>query len=263
MIGFPPLGQYGRLGNQLWQVASTIGIAHSRGEEVALPEWDYAPFFSVPEELFIPGQPVTSAAVFATHIPEAARDYLQDYSLWEEIAPTIKKYFQPSNLALETLMKHQDFWELEPPVCALHVRRGDNATEGAWKAAYHPLRPLSYYEEALELVKYQSLAIFSDDIPWCKTVFEDRADYYHTGIPRLKEHEEGYKTKPFSDWIDLQLMTYCDSHIMSNSSYSWWGAFLSEDESPIYPYPWMGTALDYIDCDLMFPPEWNRLEHEI
>lgn len=262
MLNFPVLGQCGRLGNQLWQVASTLGIAASRGEEASFPPWTYQPFFNVPEEFF-QNEPGEHPEELVPHIDYRARIYLQDYNLWKGIAPQIKNWFQPSNRALTVLHTFEDFWSLEPPVLAVHVRRGDNATEGAWKTAYHPLRPTSYYEEAIDQVHYQSLAVFSDDIKWCKDFFGERADYYHHGTPRPKEHEPEFETAPVLDWIDLQLMTFCDYHITSNSTYSWWGAYLSDDPHPIYPYPWFGKALSYIDQSLLFPENWVRITHAI
>lgn len=262
MINFPYLGRCGRLGNQLWQIASTLGIAAAKGDSASFPPWAYQPYFNLPKELF-GDQPGENPEDFCPHIDYRARIYLQDYGLWEDIAPQVKTWMQPSNYALQTLHEFEDFWALEPPVTSLHVRRGDNLTDGPWKADYHPLRPLSYYDEALQSLHYQSLAVFSDDIPWCKEQFGDRAQYYHEGVAHPKEHEPDYETAPNLDWIDLQLMTFCDYHVISNSTYSWWGAYLSDDASPIYPLPWFGPALSYIDAPLMFPSNWKPIHHAV
>lgn len=259
MITCPQLGRSGRLGNQLWQIASTLGIAAKHNTQASFPPWDYQPYFCIPDEYFInaPGDDVCN---YVPHIDERARVYLQDYGLFREITEEIKIMFQPSALALQTLMSYEDFWDLEPPVACLHVRRGDNANEGRWKAQYHPLRPTQFYTDALKLIKYESLAIFSDDPAWCRETFGPEP-FYFEGTPRPKEHEPEYHTAPVLDWIDLQLMSFCDYHILSNSTYSWWGAFLSFDPEPIYPWPWLGPALKYVDASLMFPPRWRRLNH--
>lgn len=261
MITFTPLGNHGRLGNQLWQIASTLGIADALGVPASLPEWAYEKFYSFPEGTFghAYGQEAHNTAL-VQHIHPDARIYLQDYGLWREIAPTIKDYCQPSKLAMETLMSYPDFWSLEPPIMSMHVRRGDNITN---PPGYHPLRPVSYYHEALGLRDYNSLVVFSDDPEWCRQNFGDVADYIFEGTPRPKEHEAEYATAPVLDWIDLQLMSFCDYHICSNSTYSWWGAFLSDDDMPIYPWPWFGSKLSYIDPGLMFPRNWKRLEHAV
>lgn len=263
VISFDLLGQSGRLGNQLWQIAGTLGIADLLQEEVLLPRWAYEEYFCVPPELFVDQLPQHRVQAHETplldHIDERARAYMQDYSLWAHIQNSVREYFQPSPLAMEQLLSYQDFWFLEPPVLALHVRRGDNTDPKS--APYHPLRPFSYYEEALESVTYESLAVFSDDPEWCRLQFGEKADFIFEGTPRPKEHEPEYATAPVLDWIDLQLMTFCDFHIISNSTYSWWGAFLSDDPSPVYPAPWFGRELRYIDEDLMFPDNWTCIWH--
>lgn len=267
MITFPLLGQTGRLGNQLWQIASTLGIAHSRGEEASFPPWAYQEWFNIPAGFFT-NQPGTPATDLVPYLPPQGQMYLQDYSLWADIDWQIHDWFQPSAKAAQHFLQYTDFWKLEPPVMSLHVRRGDNIYEDgvdvrSWKAAYHPLRPMSYYREALALREpdYQSVAVFSDDIEWCEEHFRGDMFYFFHGTPRPKEHKPEYHGAPVLDWIDLQLMTFCDLHILSNSTYSFWGAYLSHDRSPIYPWPYFGTALKELDAGLMFPENWTRLTH--
>lgn len=199
------------------------------------------------------------------HIDPLAREYLQDFGLWETIAPQVWGWFQPSDLAMAKLKEYDFFSELPRPILSVHVRRGDNANA---PNNCHPLRPISYYHDSIELMKvreFQSIVFFSDDPEWCRANFGGyEVEYdvaFFVGTPRAKEHEKAYRTAPILDWIDLQLMSMCDLHILSNSTYSWWGAFLSHDDSPIYPWPFFGSDLDYIDCGLMFPETWTRLDH--
>lgn len=259
MITCPQLGGQGRLGNQLWQIAGTLGVAHARGDEVSFPAWDYQEYFCVPEHLFDdrPGKPVTECV----DLPPEGLSYLQDYGLFKDIQQQVWEWFQPSQKALEVLSGYPESLHLEGPVVSLHVRRGDNANEGAWKADYHPLRPMSYYEDALAMIDYKRVAVFSDDIDWCQAHFIGPEYYFFRGTPRPKEHEPEYLTAPVLDWIDLQLQFFCDRHILSNSTYSYWGAFLSRDPQPIYPWPWFGKKLNMLDASTMFPPEWIRLNH--
>lgn len=271
MITFTRLGRCGRLGNQLWQIASTAGIAQTLGQTVAFPHWDYAPYFRVPEEFFGPiirddGRPTTQAdkTPLVNHMDPRCREYLQDMGLWKTIAPQVWSWFQPSDLALAKLKEYDWFAELPRPILSVHVRRGDNAQA---PNNNHPLRPTSYYHDSIKSLRgeYESIVIFSDDIEWCRTEFGDYAVEneiaFFVGTPRAKEHEKEYGTAPVLDWIDLQMMSRCDRHILSNSTYSWWGAFLSHDKSPIYPWPFFGSDLDYIDTSLMFPETWERHDH--
>lgn len=272
MIGFSRLGRCGRLGNQLWQIASTAGIAHTLGQDVILPDWDYRPYFNVPDEFF-PTSPgprgyekswrEANHTALVEHMDPRCREYLQDYHLWEEIVDQVWDWFQPSELAQERLAEEW-FTDLDRPVLSIHIRRGDNA-----KAPNnnHPLRPWSYYEAAFERMrgKFTSIAVFSDDPDWCRDAFAGyEVEYpiaFFVGTPRKKEHEVGYATDQFADWIDLQLMSLCDRHIIGNSTFAWWGAFLSHDPAPIYPVPWFGTDLQYIDASLMMPESWAGIDH--
>lgn len=279
MITFSRLGRSGRLGNQLWQIASTAGIAQQMSQSLALPKWDYRPYFRVPDEFF--DRDVTDMTRpwiqspqtrYVQHMDPRARDYLQDLALWKTIEPQVRDWFQPSEIAMETLRRctfdvdgeQVNLTDLPRPSLSLHIRRGDNANA---PNNCHPLRPWSYYESAIEKLdgQFEAILVFSDDIEWCRTALRDYMGKYEiaffVGTPRAKEHEPEYRTGPVLDWIDLQLMSFCDLHVISNSTYSWWGAFLSHDESPIYPWPFFGSDLDYIDCGLMFPDSWQRIDH--
>ena len=48
IISFSQLGKYGRLGNQLFQVASTMGLAEKHGAQVTFPAWEYEQYFETP-----------------------------------------------------------------------------------------------------------------------------------------------------------------------------------------------------------------------
>ena len=272
MITFTRLGKAGRLGNQLWQIASTAGIAQTLGQSVALPNWDYRPFFRVPDEFFRSdlirddGRPTVQAHLtpLVDHMDPRCREYLQDPHLWEAIAPQVWSWFQPSDLALEKIRTYEFFLQLPRPLLSLHIRRGDNAKQ---PNNSHPLRPWSYYESAIEQLEgqFEAILVFSDDIEWCRAALRSYEVKYEIAFsvapPRAKEHEPEYRTGPILDWIDLQLMSMCDLHILSNSTFSWWGAFLSHDESPIYPVPFFGSDLDYIDTSLMFFDSWRPIDH--
>lgn len=268
MLTFSNLERYGRLGNQLWQIAGTIGMANTLGVDYIFPHWSYTNLFNVPKEKF--NQNITNAIDSSSvnlvqHIAPDARSYLQDMNLWREIDNVIKSMFQPSKDAFNFLSEEYPwFFELPKPILSVHVRRGDNVTEGPWKYMYHPPRPLSYYTDAIRSFgdSYASIIFFSDDINWCIENFSDLRPTFFKGIPRPKEHEPDFLTAPVLDWIDLQLMSMCDMHVISNSTYAWWGSFLSSDNSPVYPWPWFGPALQHIDASLMFPESWKKLEHE-
>lgn len=265
MITFPRLGQSGRLGNQLWQIAGTIGIAHKEGDDFCFPRWDYEDYFRVPNSWFTNDPIGEDAAEYATHLYPQERVYLQDYSLWRDISETIVSAFQPSPKALIEVHRHFEYFTLPHPLLVMHVRRGDNATAHLrGEEGYHPLRPSSYYRQALSMFQYESIAIFSDDIPWCRQEFADlNAYFFEGGAPRPKEHEPEYHTAPVEDWIDFVAMQEADIFVMSNSTYSWWAAYLSRAPGTriVYPWPFFGPKLSYIDASRMFPEDWVKLQH--
>lgn len=259
IIGYPTLGHAGRLGNQLWEIAGTVGIARTRrGRPLFPPEWPYRPFFSCPDEWFgtIPPS-VAPSWVYATRLDQRCRAYLQDLSLWKAIQPEIRRCFQPSPLAQEVVDQEwtQHLDHLPRPIVAIHVRRGDYVTnpEGTITAL-----PPHYYEVALEGME-GSRVVFSDDIPWCQENVP--ADLYYEGIPRPKEQADDYMTAPILDWVDLFLQAKCDHHVISNSTYSWWGAWLSTNTEARYPSRWFGHELaSYINFRSMIPDSWLEIQ---
>ena len=156
------------------------------------------------------------------------------------VATDIRRWLQPSELARETAEKrHAELLAL-PSKTAVHVRRGDFVTNPR-----HRPCPITFYEQAVELTRAESpsteFLVFSDDIEWCRRKLGIPEALYVTGNP---------------DWLDLTLMSQCEQHICSNSTFSWWGAFLSTNPSPIVP--WLrGVAWP---VRMTQPEGWRELE---
>lgn len=262
-LTYPDLEYTGRLGNQLWEIAGTLGLARSLGlQPLFPPSWTYRPFFSVPDAMFGEAPEAPTAVSRATGLAPVVRHYLQAYYLWQEFEEEVRAIFTPSPRAVEVLDQYKEFAALSHPIVSVHVRRGDNVVDPGVKEKWRfmPLRSIAYYMEQMEHQRKTgshmlNIAMFSDDIPWCRDKLP-YADYYHEGVPRPKDGTPEYWSAVPLDWIDLFLMARCQRHIISNSTYAWWGAFLSEDEHPIYPSNWFGPALDQVDTSLMFPPGW-------
>lgn len=269
-VTFARLHDCGRLGNQLWEVASSIGIAERRGEPVALPaSWVYRDVFSLPDHVFA-DEPLDGDEAWtlpeAAHLGEFGRYYLQDLTLWANVAHRIRDWLAPSPSALDAIATQLDrLAQLPAPVLAVHVRRGDNAT--APNDSF-PMPTPDYYRRAIALAPpCASVAVFSDDPEWCRNEFAPGGQLHRDDPcpvvvfgsgPRAKEHEDGYATDPVTDWIDLHLMARCDAHVLSNSTFGWWGAWLARGAGVCYPTPWYGPGLaDELDAGLMFPSHWQ------
>lgn len=259
IISYPALGQWGRLGNQLWEIASTLGIAAERGAEVEFNRWDYEEFFEVPKSLFVDEPQGVCAAEFATTLPPSERMYLQSYDLWSDIRDTIWNYFRPSERSLEQLAEFNWFFDVQRPRVALHVRR-DERVHSFHDSHPHP--PNAYYHHAIEHEKERfgnpTFCVFSDDIQWCKERFPEDFVFVE-GYPRYQDTYLTENEPAPRDHLDLFLMSYCDGHIIPNSTFSWWGAALSNNPHPIYPAVWYGPALAHVDWRLQIPPGWKEI----
>ncbi|WP_235934762.1 alpha-1,2-fucosyltransferase [Candidatus Laterigemmans baculatus] len=136
---------------------------------------------------------------------------------------------------------------------ALHVRRGDyvtnkNASERFWSCS------LEYYEEAIDRVPSRGeVFVFSDDIPWARKNLRSSKPLVFVG--------EGSNHQKLANagLRDLWLMTHADHHIIANSSFSWWGAWLADAGKglKIAPRKWFNDPT--IDDSDIIPERWLRI----
>lgn len=279
-ITFSALGERGRLGNQLWQVAATYDMARRMNEPVHLPEWDYQVYFSFPREWWEPKSPLTEAdevPFVCQHIDPRQRGYLQCWHYIEYITDELRSYAQPSDLAREYLDNHIQLtgqvWldDIPDDAISLHVRRGDNADPKTHPVGTWPLVTKQFYADALDFIGDGPVVVFSDDIPWCREnldIFGDRDRVFvEDGPQRDPEYGLGtqYRFQPALDWIDMQLMARCRHHILANSTYSWWGAFLDEqlDSKIVYPNNWVGWRIDQYEPRDLMPPHWTEINNPV
>lgn len=270
-LGFPALGQIGRLGNQLWQIASTIGLARRYGYEPRFPvDWAYRQWFSLPEEMFgIPSECIDVRQVQwpeLAHIDPRTQVYLQDLALFREVETEIRRCFRPSypakaRYASAVILSSR-------PVLVIHVRRGDNVYDPGVpnKGDYYPLPSLSYYLNAVQEHQSHAVAIYGDDYEWNRDVLFPRVSeitpfgvHLVRGVPRPKEHEPEYAAAPVLDWIDLFAMIHGQAYCLSNSTMGWWAAWLSGARDVTIPDPWYGPLLKWVDSGLMMPSEWKKV----
>jgi hypothetical protein len=266
MLAFHNLGTHGRLGNQLWELASTIGVAVASGDLPAFPDtWKYRDYFQVPDEFFYPPAKLHEfenvlSSPKLSHIDPRAQSYMQDIGLWSDYSNMMREFLQPSVYARAKLQtEYEWYFQLQRPIIAVHVRRGDNVSEGEWKAQYHPVPDLDYYRLAAGVVHDRwspegvacSYVVFSDDLPWCRSVFSG-VMFFEGGESMPKEHMPEYAAAVPTDWIDFFALAQADKFVLSNSTFGWWAAWLSGSDTVTYPQPWYGPALDYIDVSRMF-----------
>ncbi len=115
---------------------------------------------------------------------------------------------------------------------SVHVRRGDYMAE---PDVYGNLSLSGYYNRAMDYmrsrVEHAVFVYFSDDMNWVKNHFSDK-----DGIFIEADLFEDYQM-----WYDMSLMSCCANHIIANSSFSWWGAWLNErgDKIVVAPGKWL------------------------
>ncbi|MDC3377155.1 hypothetical protein OAV85_04045, partial [Candidatus Nanopelagicales bacterium] len=127
MVTYRALGSNGRLGNQLWQIAATIGLAYHHDEPVHLPAWKYQPYFNFPADLFT-GAQGQDASDLAQHLPPEQRPYLQDLTLIEGVEELLRFWLEPSPQAQAIVGPLAYEYDVAASH-AVHVRRGDYAEQ--------------------------------------------------------------------------------------------------------------------------------------
>jgi hypothetical protein len=134
---------------------------------------------------------------------------------------------------------------------SLHVRRGDYVNNPATNR-FHGVCSLDYYQRALDYislrVKEPHLFVFSDDQRWTRANLRCAVT---TTFVDVNSPDCGYR--------DMGLMARCRHHIIANSSFSWWGAWLnpSHEKIVIAPDRWFGASRN--DTRDLLPPSWVRL----
>jgi hypothetical protein len=133
---------------------------------------------------------------------------------------------------------------------SLHIRRGDYVANPKTQA-YHGVCSLDYYQKAIAYltgrVEKVHFFIFSDDPEWVKQNLT--MTYPHTFV----SHNTGENS-----YNDMRLMSLCQHHIIANSSFSWWGAWLNQSTSKIVIAPKKWFAADINAQDLL-PSKWVAL----
>jgi Glycosyl transferase family 11 len=133
---------------------------------------------------------------------------------------------------------------------SVHVRRGDYLSNSKNHGLMHVAEP-AYYQAAISSivsrVKNPEFYVFSDDMTWAKEniVFDFPCTYVNHN-----SHADSY--------IDMQLMSKCQHHIIANSSFSWWGAWLNPNTEKIVLAPKLWFRNGMPDQDLI-PSYWTRL----
>lgn len=264
VVTFGRIGQHGRLGNQLFQVAATIGIAEENGMGWQFPRsirhttvgrlfrlsgklnLEHLDIQKYDEESLSYYQPKLNKRHDTKYI--SLHGYFQDPRYFEKSRRTLREHLQPSPALVEHVHKNcPDVLSRDSIV--IHVRRGDYIKFNH----IYAMLPIKYYTRALSLFHNVSkVIIVSDDIDWCKE--------------KLGPHLDGRSViySPFNDeMLDFVLMYIGKRLIIANSTFSWWAAYLkslyTESSSIVAPRLWYNTTgpLAYLNRDDFYPRSWT------
>jgi hypothetical protein len=248
MITCNSMGTNGRLGNQLFQYAFLFAIAKKNNYEFGIP------FKSKSDNeyynLFLPECFSNLSAKDSSNHNNIYRFYEQKFEYDESVFSLpdnidfwgyfqTEKYFK--NYRNEILNEFKfnneitdyclNFIKNTNPenkkILSIHIRLGDYVNN----QDAHPVCSKEYYQKALEKNPNDVLIYaFSDDVEKCKILFSEfnREIVYPNSGNLFK---------------DMCLMAFCDYHIIANSSFSWWGAWLSNSKQVIAPSIWFGPKI--------------------
>jgi len=137
---------------------------------------------------------------------------------------------------------------------SIHIRRGDYLKEQVLE--YHGVLPLSYYSKSINELN---------------SMFESLTFYFFSDDPEfVKENFNNVKNKILIEgnvgsdsWKDICLMKSCKHHIIANSSFSWWGAWLSERNGiTLAPEKWFNPEIANFDINDIVPNDWKLIDYE-
>ena len=284
----------GGLGNQMFQFAAGYALSLRRGVPLELDVSSYArdalrvyelATFDLPAKVagpatlhripkkargfeklvnrFAPSAPVDAIPIYREpHFefdrkvldlpaPHALYGYWQTERYFEDVREKVRLAFtpalplEPANAAVLEAIR-----QAEMPV-SLHVRRGDYVSDAS-ASAIHGTCSLDYYRAAMASIVSQTqnahFFAFSDDASWTQANLGSDAPITYVAA-----------NAPSRGYRDMQLMSACRHHIIANSSFSWWGAWLNNQHGKRVIAPAMWFAQSNKNPKDLLPISWERL----
>ena len=170
--------------------------------------------------------------------------YWQSEKYFDKYADVIRHEFNFPELDYKNTLLAEQICDSNS--VSIHVRRGDYVN--------HPIHggicTLDYYQQAIDIITTKLINpkffVFSN-INWCKVNLNLENAVYITG----NYGKDSYK--------DMQLMSMCKHNIIANSSFSWWGAWLNnnQDKIVIAPQKWFNDPK--INTKDLIPDRWHKI----
>jgi Glycosyl transferase family 11 len=263
MISCSKLGALGRAGNQLFQLASMIGLSRSKNCDLALPAWKYAKYFAgpIPEGHCRGAQIKEPAFHYCGDFIPNDRDYdvvgyLQSDRYWQHCEKEVRDMlaWEPKFLA-SIKKKYAEVFKKK--TIAISIRQGDYVNNPGYEvlpAMYYILALYQHFPDFRE----RNLLFLSDNIPWAKLHFGCLPNAYFANDFDDKEYF-------FSETAAEQLCvgSLCDDFIISNSTFGFWIAYLANRGKVVRPAHYLAGKLKQ-ECDMkhFWPEKWIEFDHK-
>lgn len=299
MITFSNLGHYGRLANQLFQYGVLYVVSKRNGYDFGIPtdnleivdsspnpvigKRDYM-YLQIYECFKVTGKLISRSEIkfhntfdhgidYSKYVPSVfeIKDHtnlkgsFQSYKFFEGYEQDIKKEFRFKDHIETKTKKYFDGLKSEHDgkrITGIHVRRGDTIGEdhihNGQLGGCLVLPNSSWYQKMINELRNEDniFLVISDDNEWCKENIQGEDVIYS----KFSAHGD---EEIRAEYLDLCLITHCDDFIMSCSTFSWWGAWLSKTDGEVYvPDRWWGRRYyDRNETDIR-PPKWKQVRVE-
>lgn len=272
MLCFPRLGDYGYLGNAMFQYAALLGVSNKTGFK---PFYDFNKTGTMcsPHKVFsfkkvesmshheqvhnirkVMKEPHFNFAesMFSIEDNAGLNGYFQSEKYFKHIEDDIRSEFKFSKSVRDSCTQQIEETKKETNsecLIGVHVRLGDYQK---LEHIYVPLMKTDYYTKAISFLDAniegnKTYIICSDNIEMCQQIFKGPNFVFATGG---------------SPEQDMCLLSLCDHVVMANSSFSWWGAWLNDnkDKKVIAPLNWfVPNEKDVKDTKDLYCEDWLKI----
>jgi hypothetical protein len=224
-------------------------ISHKTSDKIDITEKYVAPYFHYKEI------PIYTSDVLL-------EGYFQSPKYFEHNINKIRRIIGIDEHINTVLTKYPEYTIKN--TITIHYRMGDYFNLLPW----HPVQKPQYYIEAFKTLVSKGVDIYDYEIIYfCEANDNDIVNKYNLEINNaLKElYGKDLQFKKVSDdipdWKQLLIMTSSKHYIIGNSTFSWFGAYLSSSINPVicYPNEWLGEKYKETITDDLFPDSWNRI----
>ena len=249
------------LGNQMFLIASTIGIAIDNNADYGFPTWKNNQYFKNTLPFIAPGAGEIVKEKSWDYNPVKLPNkpfifldgYFQSYKYFENAEVKVRQAFVFKEQYVEEVNKILTQTD-SGTTCSIHVRRGDYLNY----PNIHPQQSADYWfnaQTAIEMYNdINTYIVFSDDIAWCKA---NAQMFKRTGKKVLFFQGRNQ----IDDFIGI---SRCHHNIITNSTFSWWAAWLDENinKTVVMPKIWFGKEGPWsgpTEANDLQLKEWIRL----